>query len=127
MSPGVAKILVVDDEPDIVRFVVKSMEARGHEVTTAGDGFEAIERVALDRPDVIIVDLQLPTMDGFEVCRRLKQNPATSAIPIVMMSSSYVSIDHARTGPATGADEFVVKPFLREVLVHNVERLLARS
>lgn len=119
-----AHILVVDDEPDIVRLVVKLMISRGHEVRTAGDGFEAIEKAASDRPDVIIVDLNLPTMNGFEVCRRLKGDPATRAIPIVMMTAAYVSVDDAGRGQDTGADEYVVKPLLREVLVHNVERLL---
>jgi CheY-like chemotaxis protein len=122
-----AKILVVDDEPDIVRFVVKTMESRGHIVTTAVDGPAAIERVATDPPHVIILDLNLPRMDGFEVCRRLKSDPSTAGIPIVMMSAAYVSVEDARRGVATGADEYVVKPFLREVLIHNVERLLPES
>ena len=120
-----AKILVVDDEPDIVRFVAKLMTARGHEVRTAVDGFEALELVGAEHPDVIILDLHLPTMDGFEVCRRLKADEATRSIPIVMMTAAYVSIDDARKGEGSGADEYVVKPFLREVLIHNVERLLA--
>jgi twitching motility two-component system response regulator PilH len=119
-----AKLLVVDDEADIVRFVVKTMEARGHQVATAIDGVVALDRVRIDRPDVIIIDLNLPRMDGFEVCRRLKTDPVTSDIPIVMMSASYVTIEDARRGSTSGADEYVIKPFLREVLVHNVERLL---
>jgi CheY-like chemotaxis protein len=122
-----AKILVVDDEPDIVRVVVKLMTARGHEVRTAGDGHEALEQVVAERPDVIILDVNLPTMNGFEVCRRLKGDEATRSIPIVMMTAAYVSMDDARDGVDSGADEYVVKPFLREVLVHNVERLIRSS
>lgn len=122
-----AKILVVDDEPDIVRFVVKTMESRGHEVAKAVTGKLAIEQVAKDPPDVIILDLNLPEMDGFEVCRRLKKDPQTSGIPIVMMSAAYVTIEDARRGAEAGADEYVVKPFLSEVLVHNVERLLTQK
>ena len=118
------RILVVDDEPDIVRVVVRIMEARGHQVTTAADGFEALERVAQEKPDVVILDLHLPKMDGFEVCRRLKGDAGTRDIPIVMMTAAYVSVEDARAGAETGADEYVVKPFLREVLIHNVERLL---
>ena len=121
-----AKILVVDDEPDIVRFVVKTMESRGHDVSKAVNGKLAIEQVAKDRPDVIILDLNLPEMDGFEVCRRLKCDPETSDIPIVMMSAAYVTIEDARHGAETGADEYVVKPFLSEVLVNNVERLIKK-
>lgn len=122
-----AKILVVDDEPDIVRVVVRIMEARDHTVRTAHDGFEALEKVREEPPEVIILDLNLPGMNGFEVCKRLRDNPATRAIPIVMMTAAYVSIDDARRGHSSGADEYVVKPFLREVLIHNVERLLGRG
>lgn len=119
-----ARILVVDDEPDIVRVVVKIMEARGHTVTTAKDGAEAIERVKADPPDVVILDLNLPKVDGYEVCKAIKTDPATRHVPVVMMTAAYVSVEDARNGSAAGADEYVVKPFLREVLVHNVERLI---
>jgi CheY-like chemotaxis protein len=119
-----AKILVVDDEEDIVRVVVKIMESRGHTVATAKDGPEALERVATDPPDVVILDLNLPKMDGFEVCRRIKERDDTRHIPVVMMTAAYVRVEDADRGTALGADEYVVKPFLREVLIHNVERLL---
>ena len=119
-----ARILVVDDEPDIVRVVVKIMEARGHQVTTARDGIEALDRVTLDPPDLVILDLNLPRIDGYEVCKRLKTDARTSHIPIVMMTAAYVSVEDAREGQRVGADEYVIKPFLREVLIHNVERLL---
>jgi CheY-like chemotaxis protein len=122
-----ARILVVDDEPDIVRVVVRIMEARGHTVATAHDGFEALAQARAERPDVVILDLNLPGMNGFEVCKRLRADETTRAIPIVMMTAAYVSIDDARRGHSSGADEYVVKPFLREVLIHNVERLLERS
>ncbi len=119
-----ARILVVDDEPDIVRVVVRIMEARGHVVRCARDGIEALERIAAEPPDVLILDLNLPRLDGFEVCRRIKSDPATRHIPVVMMTAAYVSVDDARRGADTGADEYVIKPFLRDVLIHNVERLL---
>ena len=119
-----AKILVVDDEPDILRVVVKIMEARGHEVFTAKDGPAAIEAAGSHLPDVVILDVNLPKMDGFEVCKALKTGDATKHIPIVMMTAAYVSVEDADKGTELGADEYVVKPFLREVLIHNVERLL---
>jgi DNA-binding response OmpR family regulator len=119
-----AHVLVVDDEPEIVKMVAKIMEARGHRVTLARDGQEALDAVVRERPDVMILDLNLPKMDGFEVCKRLKTDPATRAIPIVMLTAAYVSVEDATRGVGVGADEYVVKPFLREVLVHNVERLL---
>jgi CheY-like chemotaxis protein len=123
----VARILVVDDEPDIVRVVTKIMESRGHSVTVAHDGIEACERVKADPPDVVILDLNLPRLDGWEVCRRIKGDPATSHVAIVMMTAAYVSVDDAAAGGRAGADEYVVKPFLRDVLVHNVERLIKQS
>jgi DNA-binding response OmpR family regulator len=104
--------------------VAKIMEARGHRVTLARDGQEALDAVGRDRPDVMILDLNLPKMDGFEVCKQLKTDPGTKAIPIVMLTAAYVSVEDATRGVGVGADEYVVKPFLREVLVHNVERLL---
>jgi DNA-binding response OmpR family regulator len=122
-----SNILVVDDEPDIVKLVTKIMEARSHRVTTARDGQEAVDLVKRDRPDVVILDLNIPKLDGFEVCRRLKSDPETKRIPIVMMTAAYVSVEEASRGVGLGADEYVVKPFLREVLVHNVERLIAAS
>jgi DNA-binding response OmpR family regulator len=122
-----ARILVVDDEPDIVRIVTKIMESRGHEVQTAIDGPSAIAEVARSRPDVVILDLNLPGIDGFEVCRQLKGDPATRAIPVLMMTAAYVSVDDAHHGERVGADEYIIKPFLRDILVHNVERLLRVS
>jgi DNA-binding response OmpR family regulator len=119
-----AHVLVVDDEPEILKMVSKIMEARGHRVTVARDGQEAIDQVGRDRPDVMILDLNLPKMDGFEVCKRLKTDAGTRKIPIVMLTAAYVSVEDATRGVGVGADEYVVKPFLREVLVHNVERLL---
>jgi len=119
-----ARILVVDDEPDIVRVVVKIMEARGHVVETAPDGLTAIARVQADPPDVLILDLNLPRIDGWEVCKRLKSDERTRKVPIVMMTAAYVSIDDADRGTELGADDYVIKPFLRDVLIHNVERLL---
>lgn len=116
-----ARILVIDDEPDIVRLVVKLLTARGHEVSAGRDGIEAIERVLASPPDVLIVDSMLPGIDGIEVVRRLKSNPATRHVPVVLMSASYLSL-----GDGPRADEYLVKPFVRETLIANVERLLER-
>ena len=124
---GKTTILVVDDEPDIVRIVTRIMESCDYQVITARDGFEALSAAQTSKPDVIILDLNLPGMNGFEVCHRLRTTEATRAIPIVMMTAAYVSIDDARRGHTSGADEYVVKPFLREVLIHNVQRLLSRG
>jgi CheY-like chemotaxis protein len=120
------RILVVDDEVEVVRSVTKALEARGHTISTARDGAEAIAAVTADAPDVLVIDLALPKIDGQEVARRLKADPATRGVPILLMCASYLAIEAAAEGPDRGADEFVVKPFLRDTLVRQVERLLAR-
>lgn len=116
-----ARILVVDDEPDIVRMVVRTLEARGHQVVVARDGAAALELCAATPPELLIVDANLPQVEGAEVIRRLRASPHTRALPIVMMSAADVSLGEA----SEGADELVMKPFVRETLVRNVERLLA--
>ena len=122
-----AHVLVVDDEPEIVKLVSKFLEGRGHRVTIARDGQEALDAVAAERPDVLVIDLNLPKVDGFEVTKRLRGDPATQDLPIVMMTAAFPTVEEADRGLSLGADEYVVKPFLRDVLVHNVERLLSRA
>ncbi len=120
------RILVVDDEPDVVRTVTKALEQRGHVITIARDGAEAIAAVQNEQPDCLVIDLALPKIDGQEVARRLKADPATARVPILLMSATYLALEAAVEGRERGADEFVIKPFLRDTLVRQVERLLAR-
>ncbi|GAB4510288.1 MAG: response regulator transcription factor [Haliangiales bacterium] len=120
-----ARILVVDDEPDIVRAVVRIMRACGYDVDTARDGQMAIDQVALDAPDLIIIDLALPRLNGQEVCERLKSQPATQGIPVVMMTSSYLGLDDMPPASPQRADGYLIKPFSKRDLLHVTERLLA--
>jgi DNA-binding response OmpR family regulator len=120
-------LLVVDDEPDIAKLVARIFEKRGYRVNVAGDGAEALASVAKDRPDLLILDLNLPKIDGWEVCRRLKGDPTTRAIPIIMLTAAHANVDDANIGLGLGADEYVAKPFVKAVLLHNVERLLGRE
>lgn len=119
-----AKILVVDDEPAILKFVVKILEARGHELFTAVDGLVALEIASKELLDVIVLDVNLPNMDGYKVCRRLKGDEATKNVSVVMMTADFTTVEDAAAGANCGADDYVIKPFLREVLIHNVERLV---
>lgn len=119
-----AKILVVDDEPAILKFVVKILEARNHQVLSAGDGIVGLELAQRELPDVLVLDINLPRMDGLEVCRTLKADAATRHIGVVIITAAYTTVEDAYEGEDCGADEYVVKPFLREVLIHNVERLI---
>jgi DNA-binding response OmpR family regulator len=119
-----ARILVVDDEPDIVRFAVAVLEARGHQVSIATDGVRALESARAEVPDAILLDLNLPRLDGREVCRQLKSDERTASIPIVMMTASEIAIGDVRTGREAGADDYLIKPFLRDVLIQRIESLL---
>jgi CheY-like chemotaxis protein len=119
-----ASILVIDDEQDVVRLILKVLSARGHVVQIARDGPSALARVAHEAPDVILLDSDLPKIDGAEVCRRLKTDAATRDIPIVMMTSEYIDI--YAVGAEGGPNAFVVRPFVREVLANVVERALFR-
>lgn len=119
-----ASILIVDDDPDVVRLVTKTLMGRGHTITIARDGAEALGRVGEQRPDLVVVDRHLPKIDGNEVCRRLRLHPATCAIPILMMTASEITYEEAAV--PGGPDGFVVRPFLRDTLVANVDRLLQK-
>lgn len=120
-----ARILVIDDEPDVVRLIVKVLSGRGHVVQIARDGASALQRVQHEPPDVILLDSDLPKIDGAEVCRRLKTDESTADIPIVMMTSDYIDIYDVDT--EGGPDAFVVCPFVREVLANVIERALSAS
>jgi CheY-like chemotaxis protein len=119
-----ARVLVIDDEPDVVRLIVKVLSGRGHVVQIARDGASALGRVKHEPPDVILIDSDLPKIDGAEVCRRIKTDATTRAIPVVMMTSSY--IDLYEVGADGGPEAYVVRPFVREVLANVVERVLFR-
>jgi CheY-like chemotaxis protein len=120
----VARVLVIDDEPDVVRLIIKVLSGRGHVVQIARDGASALARVKHEPPDVILLDSDLPKIDGAEVCRRIKSDAATAAIPIVMLTSSYIDIFDV--GVEGGPEAFVVCPFVREVLANAVDRVLRR-
>jgi CheY-like chemotaxis protein len=119
-----AHVLVVDDEPEIVKLVTRILAGRGHTITTARDGQEALDAIAADRPDVVVIDLNLPKLDGLEVTRRLKADPATGDLPVVLMMTRPPTVAEADREASPGPDEYVVKPIVRDVLVRNVERLL---
>ena len=119
-----ARVLVIDDEPDVVRLIVKVLSGRGHVVQIARDGASALARVKLEPPEVILLDSDLPKIDGAEVCRRIKADATTTDVPIVMMTSSYIDIYDVST--EQGPDAYIVRPFVREVLANVVERVLYR-
>jgi CheY-like chemotaxis protein len=119
-----ARVLVIDDEPAVVRLILNILADRDHIVETARDGASALMRVKQGPPDVILLDSDLPKIDGAEVCRQIKINAATERIPVVMITSSYIDIDDV--GTEGGPDAFVVRPFVREILENVVDRILFR-
>jgi two-component system phosphate regulon response regulator PhoB len=117
------KILVVDDEPDALELVTFNLKAAGYDVLTAADGGEAIKRARTQLPQLIVLDLMLPEVEGLEVCKVLRRDPQTSAIPIVMLTAKAAEIDRI-LGLELGADDYITKPFSPRELVLRVKRLL---
>jgi DNA-binding response OmpR family regulator len=119
-------VLVVEDEPDIRNLVVHHLAREGFRCRTAGTGPEALGRVRAAVPDLIVLDLMLPEMTGLEVCRRLRADPATAAVPIFMLTAKTDEVDRV-VGLEMGADEYVDKPFSPKELVARVRAVLRRA
>ena len=118
-----ARILVVDDSPTEVTLISTMLLAGGYDVLAAGDGEEAISKATRERPDLILLDVVLPKLNGYQVCRTLKRAPESSHIPVIMLTGKSQPSDRF-WGMKQGADEYVTKPFLPEALVASVQRLL---
>jgi phosphate regulon transcriptional regulator PhoB len=119
------KILVVDDEPDAVELISFNLKAAGFEVITAADGAEALKSARLQAPDLILLDVMLPEVDGLEVCKLLRRDPATASVPIIMLTAKAAEIDRV-LGLELGADDYVTKPFSPRELVLRVRKLVER-
>ena len=120
-----ARVLVVDDEPDVIDLVRHRLQGAGHSVLVASDGLSALRLAGEERPDLIVLDLMLPQMSGQEVCRQLKRNPETAAIPVVMLTARGEPLDRV-AGLEIGADDYVTKPFSPRELLLRVEAVLRR-
>jgi len=118
------RILIVDDEPNIVVSLEFLMRREGFEVEVAGDGQAALEAVEQRTPDLVLLDIMLPTISGFDVCTRLRGDPRFRGLKIVMLTAKGREADQAR-GTALGADLYVTKPFSTKDLVAQVRQLLA--
>ncbi len=120
---SIAKILVVDDEPHMVKLIEANLRVAGYEVVSATDGRSALEAVANEQPDLMILDIMLPHMDGYEVCRRIREY---SAVPILMLTARGSETDLVH-GFDVGADDYLVKPFAISELLVRVRAILKRS
>ena len=117
------RVLLADDDPSLLRLISTTLGTEDFELLHANDGQEALEVARRERPDLILLDVNMPRLDGFEVCRLLKTEPDTASIKIVMLSARVADIDRAR-GREVGADDYFAKPFSPIQLLNKVYALL---
>lgn len=120
-----ATVLVADDDRDIRELVVFKLDQAGHQVMVAEDGPAALKAVSDQRPDLIVLDVMMPGMSGFDVCRELRARPDTADIPIILLTAKAQESD-VQTGFTAGADDYVIKPFSPKELASRVQAVLAR-
>ena len=121
-----SRVLIVEDERDIRDLVFFHLEREGFQVSSASSGEEALRQVRHASPDLVLLDLMLPAMGGLEVCRKLRQDPATVALPIVMLTAKGDEVDRV-LGLELGADDYIVKPFSPKEVVARVRAVLRRA
>src|SRR5437867_3903224 len=119
-------VLVVDDDPDVARFVEVNLRSAGYEVTVASNGEEALERAVELRPDLVLLDVMMPKLDGFEVAQRLRRDSRTSSTSIIMLTAKALSSDKV-LGLSSGADDYIIKPFDPIELLARVKGTLRRA
>jgi DNA-binding response OmpR family regulator len=120
------KILVIEDDPATSRLVDYSLRHEGYQVITAANGLEGIRKAHNEAPDLVILDVMLPGMDGFEICHQLRSEPDTARLPILMLSAKAQEIDK-NTGLKVGADDYLAKPAAPADIVDRVQKLLAKK
>jgi len=120
---GGKRILVVDDEPQIIKFISMNLETEGFHILEARNGYEALERVTKELPDLVILDVMMPDMDGFETLKRIRQ---VSLVPVIFLSVKGQDLDRVH-GLDLGADDYVTKPFNPRELVSRIRAVLRRT
>jgi CheY-like chemotaxis protein len=121
-----AKILVAEDERDIRDLIAFTLQFAGHIVVTAGNGEEGLQLARQDVPDLIISDVRMPKMTGYEMCRQIKAEPRTAHVPVVFLSAKGQD-QEVQSGLAAGATEYLLKPFAPDQLLTKVAEILAKS
>jgi DNA-binding response OmpR family regulator len=120
-----SKVLIADDDPDILDLVAFKLEQAGHQLVTAGDGITALAEARREPPDVVVLDVSMPGMSGLDICRELRADPATAAIPVILLTARAQEAD-VEAGFDIGADDYVTKPFSPRELVSRVAVVLGR-
>jgi two-component system alkaline phosphatase synthesis response regulator PhoP len=121
-----AKILVAEDEPDIRELLAFTLKYGGFDVVTAANGLEAVEQAEKNKPDMILLDVRMPRMTGYEACKVLKEKPETKDIPIVFLSAKGQEAEVER-GIEVGAVDYILKPFAPDTLISQIKKLLDSS
>lgn len=120
------RILVVDDEPRVLAVISKRLESKGYEVITATEGYEGLRKARTEKPDLIILDLIMPNLNGYQICAMLKRDLDYKHIPILMLTARSQEKD-IEEGMKMGADAYLTKPYKDEVLLSYVAELLAKG
>ncbi len=120
------RILVVDDEIYIVHILEFSLTMEGYAVLTASDGEEALRIIEQERPDLVVLDIMMPKLDGYEVCKRLRQDDQFRTLPVILLSAKGRPIDR-EAGLSAGADDYITKPFSPRKLLEKMRELLDRQ
>jgi twitching motility two-component system response regulator PilG len=120
------RILIVEDEESLLKLESILLSAKGYIVTGVMDGVAALKEILLHKPDLVILDIMLPGMDGFEVCKLIKNNPETADIHVVILTARKSSLDYDR-GREVCADAFITKPFKSALVIETIEGLLNRE
>jgi DNA-binding response OmpR family regulator len=120
------KVLVVEDDPDQLEVTRLSLKAAGFAIGTASNGIDALKKAKTVSPDLILLDVMMPGLNGFAVCETLRENPATAAIPVLMLTGLCSHISQL-VAFESGATDYLIKPFVPEELVSKVEKLLDRA
>lgn len=118
------KILIVEDEESLLKLESILLTSKGYEVKGVADGQAALDAVETMRPDLILLDVMLPEIDGFEVCRRVKANDTTKHIPVIMLTAKKSREDMAR-GEQVGADWYITKPFKSAMVIETIQRFIS--
>ena len=117
------RILFIEDEPDQIVLIKARLEASGYEFDSASDGESGLKKVSADKPDLVLLDVILPGIDGIEVCKRLKQDPKTKEVPIIILTAIGIK-DAEEKCMACGADSFLKKPYDSAVLMKEIKRFI---
>lgn len=120
------RILAVDDEPNIVRLIQVNLERHGYQVETANNGVQALEKIRANKPDLVVSDVMMPEMDGFELLSTIKRDPALEDLPIIMLTAK-TQDKNVMEGYSRGADMYLTKPFNPAELLAFVKRILQSS